>query len=184
MIVVVVVVVVVLVRGTRRGELSAASHAAATSIRGSRAGATGTPTRRGIAGPDVGELLGRVARDDDGDVAGALADAGGAATSTGAPPLEGGTLVGVARRDVELVGGDLVVVLGVGDRRVEHLADHVGGVALDEREDLVGLTDGLATDEVEDDPRLVGREPGVAVLGPGARTLVGLVDGCALAGSE
>src|SRR5690606_33281400 len=138
-----------------------------------RAGVTGGVGR----GAHAGDLVGRQAADDDRDVAGALADAGGAAPGPGAPALQGGALVGIARRHVQLVGGDLVVVLGVGDGRVEDLADDVGRVALAEREDLVGLGDGRAADEVEHDPRLVRRQAGVAVLGPGARTLVGLEAG-------
>ena len=55
--------------------------------------------------------------DDDRDVAGALADARGPAAGPGTPPLERRALVGEAGRHVELVGVDLVVVLGVGHRR-------------------------------------------------------------------
>ena len=47
---------------------------------------------------------------DDGDVAGPLADPRGPATCPGAPALHGGALVGVAGRDVELLGVLLVVV--------------------------------------------------------------------------
>ena len=65
-----------------------------------------------------------------------------------------GALVGEAGRHVELLGIELVVVLGVGDRRVQHLADREGGVALGEAQDVLGLV------------HRPGRGPGRAPRGP------------------
>src|SRR5690606_28479595 len=112
--------------------------------------------------------------------AGALADAGGAATGPGTPTLERGALVGVAGGDVERLGILVVVVGGVGHRRGERLADDVGDRPLGELQDLVGVLDVLAADEVEDLTGLVGRDPHVADLGTSPRPLVGLVDRGAL----
>ena len=120
------------------------------------------PTAASVRARRCSSSSGVHAAHDDRDVAGALADAGGAAAGTGAPALERGALVGVAGRHVELVGVDLVVLLGVGDGRGEHLADVGGDGALGELEDLVGVVDVQAADEVEDLAGLVGRHAEVA----------------------
>ena len=69
------------------------------------------------------ELIGRQPAHDDGDVAGPLADARGLPTGPGTPALHGRALVGVAGRDVELLGTLLVVVGRVGHGRRQDLAD-------------------------------------------------------------
>src|SRR5690606_18067165 len=107
-------------------------------------------TAGGLTGPQGLEVIGREAAHDDGDVAGALADAGGAATGTGTPALERRALVGEAGRDEQLVGRDGVVVLGVGDGRLEALEDRASDVALGQLEDLESPSHGQAPDEVED----------------------------------
>ena len=173
--VVMVVIVVVLFLGRLALGLGAAAaqHALAAGLGGAAVGAA-TGRDGGLGGRhDRQALVGQPAHDDR-DVAGALADAGGAAAGPGAPALERRALVGVAGRHEELVGGQAVVVLGVGDGRVEALEDHPGDVALGELEDLEGPGDGLATDEVEDLAGLVGRRADVLDLGADARALVGL----------
>ena len=50
--------------------------------------------------------------------------------------LQRRALVGEAGRDEEFFGELAVVVLGVGNSRVEHLADVVGDAALGELQDL------------------------------------------------
>ena len=74
------------------------------------------------AGLEPLQLLVRHAAHDHGDVAGALADAGGPAPGPGPPALDGRALVGEAGRDEQLLGVELVVVLGVGHGGVQHLA--------------------------------------------------------------
>ena len=61
------------------------------------------------------KIVGGQTAHDDRDVTGALTNAGGAATSTGAPALERRAFVSETCRDEQFVGGDLVVVLGVSD---------------------------------------------------------------------
>ena len=132
------------------------------------------PTAASVRARRCSSFVGVHAAHDDRDVAGALADAGGAATGTGAPALERGALVGVAGRHVELVGVDLVVLLGVGHGGGEHLADVGGDGAVGELEDAVGVVDVEAADEVEHLTGLVGGHAEVAHLGAGAGPLVGL----------
>jgi hypothetical protein len=126
------------------------------------------------AGPALGQLVGVHAAHDDRDVARALADAGGPAPGPGAPALEGRALVGEAGRHVELVGVDLVVVLGVGHGGGEHLADLGGDGPVGELEHAVGVLDVEPADEVEDLAGLVGRHAEVPDLGAGAGPLVRL----------
>src|SRR5690606_33187238 len=137
-------------------------------------GVGGRAALLGEAGAHPVQLLGRVAADDHGDVAGALADAGGATAGTGPPALEGRALVRVAGGDEQLVRRDVVVVRRVRDGRVEHLGDRPGGGPLRQLEQVARLAHGEAPDEVQHLPRLVGRHAGVAVLRAHARALVGL----------
>src|SRR6185369_1051735 len=76
------------------------------------------------------ELLLAEAGEDDRDVAGALADARPATPGPRPPPLQRRPLVGEGAGDEQLVLGDVVVVLGVGNGRVEQLAHVVGDGAL------------------------------------------------------
>src|SRR5690606_1241065 len=116
--------------------------------------------------------LGRHRAHLDGDVAHPLADAGGAPAGPRAPALEGRALVGVAGRDVEGVAVQLVVVLGVGDRRVEAPGDDLGGGALGEPQHVRGLVHRQAPDEVEDLAGLVGGHADVADPGTGGGPLL------------
>ena len=77
-------------------------------------------------------------------------DGSGTATGTRAPALERRAFVGVAGRHEEFLGRDLVIVLSIGDGRIEALADGLGDAALREGDDLAGPTVGLAADQVQD----------------------------------
>ena len=92
----------------------------------------------------------------------------------GLEALRGARLVGEARRDEQLFAVLLVVVLRVGDRAVEQLADGGGGVALAELEDLTRRLHVEAADEIEHDADLAGRAGRVAQHGADAFALVGL----------
>src|SRR5690606_2740115 len=106
----VLVVLVVVVVGLAAGLLlgPALGHALAAGL---GAVATDAAAADGSLGPGPAllELLGVHAAHDDRDVAGALADAGGATPGPGAPALQRGALVGVAGGHVQLVGVELVV---------------------------------------------------------------------------
>ena len=154
------------VGGTRPGDPSPAIGAGR-----SRA----TPTRAPLA--ETVQLVVAEPADHDRDVARLLVDPTGPAPGPGAEPLEGRALVGEAGRDIELLGGLIVVVHGVGDSRTQHLVDLVGGQPLREEQDLTRLGDVLASDQVEHDPGLGGRHPHVAALGLRSRPLVGLGPG-------
>jgi ribosomal protein L22 len=130
-----------------------------------------------VLGPLAGELLLGQAAHDDRDVARALADARRTAARTRTEPAQRLALVGEARRDVQVVADLLVVVLGVGHRAAERLADDDRGIALGELEDLVGRLHVLAADQVEHDPRLGCRHAHVAHDGLGAGALVRLAGG-------
>src|SRR5674536_360964 len=93
----------------------------------------------------------------DGDVATALADAVHAAHGPELPPLKGGTLVDASLFDVQIVGRERVVVLGVGDGRVQDPGHHARGVAVGEEQRAPRLGHGLAADKVDDLSRLAWR---------------------------
>src|SRR4051812_32995068 len=99
-------------------------------------------------------LLLLLRRERDRQVRRALADARGAPHGARAEALEGRALVGVNGQDPQVVAEQLVVVLGVGDRRLEQLAPVLGRRARGVREDGARLRHGLAADVVADEPRL------------------------------
>src|SRR5262249_19744923 len=85
-------------------------------------GRTAQPARRpgrGFAPAATLELVVGEPRQHDGHVARALADAGAPPAGAGPPPLERWALVGVGAGDEQLVLGQALVALGVGDGRVE-----------------------------------------------------------------
>jgi len=131
-----------------------------------------TPCGRPLA--DGVEFAVGIAVHDDRDVARALADPGSPPTGPGTPTLESRSLVGVAGRHVELLGGYAVVVLGVGNGRVQALGDDRGHGPLGELQDLGGTAIGLAANEVQNLTGLGRRDPDVPGDGPGAGPLVGL----------
>src|SRR3954470_12712170 len=100
--------------------------------------------------------------DGDVDVRGRLADAVAAPLGARREALQRRALLDVDRLDLELVDVGAVVVLGVGDRRLERLLDDPGGALLREVEDVDRLVDLLAADEVGDQPALVGGEANAA----------------------
>ena len=114
MIVIVIVIVIVIMLGGLLGLLRTTAGDALTTGLGGGTAATDA-TAGSLALTDAGEFVGRVAAHDHRDVAGALADASGAAPGTGTETLEGRALIGETGRDVEFIGRDRVVVLGVGD---------------------------------------------------------------------
>src|SRR5699024_9618207 len=75
-----------------------------------------------------------------------------------------------------------VVVGGVRDGGVEGFADDIGNGPVDELQKVGSVFDVLSTDQVEDFTGFGGRDPHEAELGPGAGTLVSLVDRRAFGG--
>ena len=106
--------------------------------------------------------------DDDRHVARALADPRAAAPRTWPPPLRRRALVGVGAGDEELVGGHVVVVLGVRDRRVQELLELARDRAVAQREGVARSRDVLAQDQLQDRTHLRGRRPNVSQAGDGA----------------
>ncbi len=125
----------------------------------------------GLARAPLLECFVLVARDDHRDVAGALADARAATASTRTPALHRGALVGERTRDEELLFGDVVVVLGVGDGRVEQLHHRLRRATLAEAQRLARVGDVLAHDEAQDLAHLGG---GRAVVAQARHRLRGL----------
>src|ERR1700677_3411352 len=91
-------------------------------------------------------------REQDRQMAGAFADPGGATLRARPKPLDRRTLVGVGRLDVEILADELVVVLGVGDRRLEQLAPITCDRPGRDSEDSSRLLDRLPTELVADEP--------------------------------
>src|SRR5690606_9470343 len=151
---------------------AAAGHPGPARLTPAAAGRALAGARGAALGLDPLLHLGRHRAHLDGDVAHPLADAGGAPAGPRAPALEGRALVGVAGRDVEGVAVQLVVVLGVGDRRVEAPGDDLGGGALGEPQHVRGLVHRQAPDEVEDLAGLVGGHADVADPGTGGGPLL------------
>src|SRR5690606_22324214 len=96
------------------------------------------------------------------DVAAALQD-------SVAPALRARTIAGEERRAVdfddrnlELVDVRPVIVLGVRDRRLEHLVHDPRGLLAAEPQDIDGLPDGLAPDLIRDETALLGRNARVS----------------------
>src|SRR5215218_7840832 len=90
----------------------------------------------------------------DRQVRGPLADARGAAHGAWPVALQRRPLVGIHGGDTQVLAHQLVVVLRVGDRRLEQLGPVLGGGARREGEDGARLRDVLAADVVADQPRL------------------------------
>src|SRR5688572_17589827 len=103
--------------------------------------------------------------DEDRDVAVALDDAVAAALGSGMEPLEARRLADVDDLDLERVDVRVVVVLGVGDRRLEHLADELRALLRREAQRRQGLPDRLAADHVRDETALLRRDARVLELG-------------------
>src|ERR1700742_1984693 len=97
------------------------------------------------------------------EVCRALADLGRAPLGTRTEPLDRRTLVCGDRLDVKILADELVIVLGVCDRRLEQLAPVTCDRAWRVGQDSACLVDTLAADVVTDQPRLARR--GANVLG-------------------
>ena len=102
------------------------------------------------------------------EVAGPLVDPGRAAAGAGAPALQRRALVDADLGDPQVVGDEVVVVLGVGGGGVEQLGEVAGGAAGREREQRARLVDRQAAHLVGDQARLARRDAHVAGL---ARTI-------------
>src|SRR3989344_4739084 len=96
------------------------------------------------------------------DVAGRLADAVATALGAGSETLQRGTLFHINGLDLQFVDVSAVVVFGVGDRRFQCLLDDAGSLLLGELEDVEGLIDLLATDEIGHQSTLVDRQANAA----------------------
>src|ERR687884_1878895 len=99
-------------------------------------------------------LLGLLRGKRDREVRRALADARRAAHRARPEALERRTLVGVDRLDAQLVADELVVVLGVGDRRLQQLAPRLRRGPGRVGQDRARLGDVLAADVVADEAGL------------------------------
>src|SRR5207342_2698856 len=110
-------------------------------------------------------MSGLLVRDDDGDVGHGLVDRERPALRARLEALDRRALVGDGVDDEQVLGGQVVVVLGVGSRALEH-ARHVGGGLLrHEAQEGSGLLDRLALDRLGHQAGLTG---GAAeVLGSG-----------------
>jgi hypothetical protein len=95
-------------------------------------------------------------------MAGALADAVRPPHRAGLVALEHRPLVDHGSRDHEVVGVEVVVVLGVGDRRVQRLEHRLGGTLRREGEQPLRLGHGQPADVRDDLPDLVGGDANVA----------------------
>src|ERR1700733_16048852 len=87
-------------------------------------------------------------RQQDREVAGSLADPGGAAHRARPEPLDRRTLVGVHRLDKQVLAHELVIVLGVRDGGFEQLAPILRDRAWRECQDSSRLLHGLPADVV------------------------------------
>ena len=103
------------------------------------------------------KIIGRQTAHDDGDVARALTNASGATASTWAPALQRRPFVCETGRDKQFVGGDLVVVLGVGDCRLEALENNASNVTFGQFEHLKCSRYRKSANEIEDLTGLVRR---------------------------
>src|SRR4051795_9601206 len=79
-------------------------------------------------------VLGLLIRDDDRDMGLALVDRERPTLGTGLPALERRSLVGVGLEDHQVLGRQVVVVLGVRRGALQHLLDVTGGVLRHEPE--------------------------------------------------
>src|SRR5690606_5267669 len=91
----------------------------------------------------------------DGDVTVALHDAVAASLGASGVARKERRTVDLNVRHLQLVDIGAVVVLGVGDRRLEHLVHHARGLLAAERENLQRIRHGLAADLVRHEAALL-----------------------------
>src|SRR4249919_1896351 len=113
-------------------------------------------------------MSGLLVRDDDGDVGHGLVDRERPALCPRLEPLDRRTLVGDGVDDDQILGGQAVVVLGIGHRALEHARDIGRGLLGHEPQQGGGLLDRLALDRLGHETGLAGR--GAQVLGGGGDT--------------
>src|SRR5208282_4743045 len=92
------------------------------------------------------------------DVTGLLENDVTAALGTGGDPAQAFRLVDTDRPHLQLVDVGAVIVLGVGDRRLEHALDDLGALLRTECQHVECLVDGQAADLVGHQPALLGRQ--------------------------
>src|SRR3954469_10275676 len=113
-------------------------------------------------------MSGLLVRDDDRDVGHGLVDRERPTLCPRLEPLDRRALVGDGVDDVQVLGGQVVVVLGIGGRALQH-ARHVGfGLLRHEPQERSRFLDLLALDRLGHEAGLAGRGP--EVLGGGGDT--------------
>src|SRR5258706_8462973 len=123
-----------------------------------------TPSRKPY-GWTLRPISGLLIRDDDGDVSHWLVDRERPTLGSRPPALDRRALIGVGLEDDEVLGRQVVVVLGVGRGALEDALDVAGGVLRHELEQRGGLLHAPATDRGGDEVGLAGRP--AEVLGSG-----------------
>src|SRR4029077_270091 len=102
-------------------------------------------------------MSGLPVRDDDRDVGHGLVDRERPTLGPRPPALDRRALIGLGIGDDQVLGGQVVVVLGVGRRALQHREHVVGGVLRHEPEQGGGLLDRPALDRRDDEIGLAGR---------------------------
>src|SRR5215213_762357 len=115
-------------------------------------------------------ISGLPVRDDDRDVSHGLVDRERPTLGPRPPALDRRALVGLGIGDDQVLGGQVVVVLGVGRGALEDAQDISGGVLRHELQQCRGLLDGAALDRRDDEVGLPGRA--AEVLGGGGNAHV------------
>src|SRR5215207_7372975 len=113
-------------------------------------------------------MSGLLVRDDDGDVGHGLVDGKRPTLGPRLEALDRRALVGDGIDDEEVLGGQVVVVLGIGRGALEHTGDVAGGLLRHEPQERDGFLDRLALDGLGHQAGLAGR--GSKVLGGGGHT--------------
>src|SRR6266550_3607363 len=126
-----------------------------------------TPNRKPY-GWTLCPMSGLLVRDDDGDVGHGLVDGERPTLGPGSEALDHRALVGDGIRDDQVPGRQVVVVLGIGGRALEHARDIGRGLLRHEAQERGGFLDRLALDRGGDQSGLAGRGP--EVLGGGGDT--------------
>ncbi|CAB4794908.1 unannotated protein [freshwater metagenome] len=135
--------------------LAAAGNAFAASF--SSSASTRDATTCSFTFTQLLKIVCRQTAHDDRDVAGALTNTSRTATGTGTPPLKGRAFVSEACGNEQFVGRNLVVVLGVGDSRLETLKNDATDVALSKFEHLKCSGYRKSADEIENLTGLIRR---------------------------
>src|SRR5262245_31083409 len=123
-----------------------------------------TPSRKPY-GWTLCPMSGLLVRDDDGDVGHALVDRERPTLGARPPALDRRALVGDRVEDDQVLGREVVVVLRVRGRALEHARDITRGALGHEPQQRSGLLDRLALDRRGDETGLAGRA--AEVLGSG-----------------